>query len=203
MSLKAIALNCTLKPTPAESSCGLMLRHLSTALKKHDVETETVRVADFNVLPGVSHDEGNGDEWPQIKSRIDAAEILVMGTPVWMGSPSSICKRVAERLDAVLSDTDDNNRIPTFAKVAIVGVVGNEDGAHHVSAECYQWLNDVGFTIPASGVAYCVGEAMQGKDFKDLPNVPDKVQGTIDMAASNAAHLARLLKAQPYSGTPS
>lgn len=198
--ITALGLNCTLKPSPGESSTSKMLELLFGAFAKRGVSMETLRVADYDVKPGVSHDEGNGDEWPQIKAKVDAADVLVVGTPVWMGSPSSICKRVAERLDAYLSDTDDQNRMPTFGKVAIVGVVGNEDGAHHVSAEVYQWFNDVGFTIPASAVAYWVGEAMSGTDFKDLDKVPEAVQGTIEMAASNATHLAQLLKANEYAG---
>lgn len=200
MALSALMLNCTLKPSPAPSSCQKMLDLIGNELDKNGVETQSVRVADLNVKPGVSHDEGDGDDWPRVKAMVDAADILVMGTPIWMGSPSSICKRVCERLDAYLSDTDDKNRMATFGKVAIVGVVGNEDGAHHVSAECYQWLNDVGFTIPAGGVAYWVGEAMQATDFMDLPSVPEKVQGTVKMAASNATHLAGALKTSQYKG---
>jgi hypothetical protein len=80
-------------------------------------------------------------------------------------------------------------------------VVGNEDGAHHVSATLYQALADTGWTIPASAVAYWVGEAMGKTYFNQLPAIPDNVAGTAAMAASNAAHLAALLKERPYPGT--
>ena len=83
-------------------------------------------------------------------------------------------------------------------KVAIVSVVGNEDGAHKISADLYQCLNDVGFTIPAGGVTYWNGEAMQGKDYKDLDETPKATAGTTKTLAANAAHLARLLKAEQY-----
>jgi multimeric flavodoxin WrbA len=201
--LKAIALNCTLKRSPSESSTDVMLNQIAEQLQKHNVSTETIRIADYDVHPGVTHDEGNGDQWPQIKERILAADILVFGQPIWMGAPSSISKRVAERLDALLSDADDNGRYPTFGKVAFVAIVGNEDGAHHSSAELFQWLNDVGYTIPATAAVYWVGEAMGSTDFKDLPKTPDKVASVQAMAVSNAVHLSRLLKAKEYPGVPS
>ncbi len=202
MSLSALALNCTLKSSPAESSCELMLTQLAERLRTHDVTTDQVRIADHDVLPGVSIDEGDGDEWPSIRDRLLASDILILGTPIWLGSPSSLCKRVCERLDAELGELDDAQRTPMFGKVAVVAVVGNEDGAHHVSAECYQWLADVGFTIPASGTTYWVGEAMGRVDYKDLDDTPEKVAGQLDMVASNAAHLAGLLSASRYPGTP-
>ena len=198
--LRALAVNCTLKPSPAPSSTDLMLDQVAAELQTHDVVTEKIRVSDYDVKPGVSADEGSGDQWPDIRRHIDAADIVVFGCPVWMGAPSSVAKRVAERLDSLLSEADDRGRFPTFGKVAVVAVVGNEDGAHHVSAELFQWLNDVGFTIPATGAVYWVGEAMGSTDYNDLPKRPEKVASTQHMVAANATHLARLLKAEPYQG---
>jgi multimeric flavodoxin WrbA len=201
MALTALALNCTLKPSPAESSTDLLLSQVGDALAEHDVTMETLRVVDFEVKPGVTSDEGDGDQWPIIRQRILAADILVVGGPVWMGAPSSIVKRVAERLDAFLSETDDQGRMPSYGKVAMVAVVGNEDGAHHVSAELYQWLADVGFTIPANAVTYWVGEAMGSVDYNDLDETPETTANATDMAVRNTVHLARLLSGSPYPGT--
>jgi hypothetical protein len=78
--------------------------------------------------------------------------------------------------------------------------VGNEDGAHHVSAELYQALVDIGFSIPAGGPSYWVGEAMGDVDFADLAEVPEMTATTNRMLARNAEHMARLLKASPYPG---
>jgi predicted CoA-binding protein len=103
-------------------------------------------------------------------------------------------------MDAFLSETDDQGRMPSYGKVAAVAVVGNEDGAHHVSAEIYQALNDVGFTVPANAVAYWVGEAMGSTNFIDLAEVPDEVTTMVEMLARNTAHLAALLKAKSYPG---
>jgi multimeric flavodoxin WrbA len=127
-----------------------------------------------------------------------AADILVLVTPIWMGQPASVCKVVLERLDAELSETDGEGRPLVFGKVAAVGVVGNEDGAHHVSAEVFQALGDVGFTVPAQAATYWVGEAMQATDYNDLDSTPEKTAGTTEMLARNATHLAGLLNASPY-----
>ena len=198
MSLTAVVLNCTLSPSPATSSTDKLAQELLDAFADHDVNGEVIRVVDHDVRPGVELDMGDGDEWPDLRDRIMAAEILVLATPTWMGQPSSVAQRVFERLDAELSETDDEGRPQTFGKVAGVVVVGNEDGAHHVSAVAYQCLNDVGFTIPAQGVTYWNGEAMHTTDYKDLPETPEKVASTTQTLARHAAHLAKVLRDQPY-----
>lgn len=194
----ALALVCTLKPSPAPSSSEVLARQLLDALAGHGVTGELVRVVDHDVRPGVELDMGGGDAWPAIRERVIAADILVLATPTWMGHPSSVAARVLERLDAELAETDDDGRPLVEGKVAIAGVVGNEDGAHLVSAEVFQALDDVGFSIPSQGVAYWNGEAMGSTDYLDLPNTPDAVAATISTAARNAAHLAGLLAERPY-----
>jgi multimeric flavodoxin WrbA len=198
MSLTAFGLNCTLKAGNASSSTQKMLDQVLQALVKHDVRTDSARIADHDVKAGVRTDEGGGDAWPALRARVLAADILVLATPIWMGHPSSLAQRVLERMDAFLDEIDDDGYYPTFGKVAVAAVVGNEDGAHHVCAQLYQGLTDVGFTIPGGSPPYWVGEAMGSTDYKDLPETPDKVASTIDTIARNAAHLAALLKATPY-----
>jgi len=197
-ALKALALNCTIKPSPAPSSCQLLIDHLLAHLADHDVEGETIRVVDRDVRPGVTSDEGDGDAWPAIREQILAADILIFGTPIWVGHPSSVAQRVIERMDAFLGETDDLGRMVSFDRVACVAVVGNEDGAHHVFADVGQALSDVGFTLPASGSTYWVGEAMQKTDLNDLPQIPEKTAESTATLARNAAHLARLLAGDGY-----
>jgi multimeric flavodoxin WrbA len=197
-TLRALVLSCSLKKSPAESSSEFLGREVLAALADHDVEGEVVRVADHDVRFGVSVDEGDGDEWPVLREKVMAADILIIATPIWMGQPASVCKVVLERLDAELSEKDDEGRPSVDGKVAVVGVVGNEDGAHHVSAEVFQALNDVGFTIPAAGATYWVGEAMGSVDYQDAGPKPDTTGLTTKTAAANAAHLARLLRDQQY-----
>ena len=196
--LTALALICSLTPSPAPSSSELMARHVLDELATHGVSGTSLRVVDHNVMPGVQVDMGDGDAWPGIRDRILAADILVLATPIWMGHPSSITQRVMERLDADLAETDNEGRPIMYGKVAVVAVVGNEDGAHKTVADTQQGLNDVGFTLPAQGATYWVGEAMQTVDYKDLKAVPEKVAATTAGAARNAAHLARFLRTSQY-----
>lgn len=198
MPLTAVALNCTLSPSPAESSTELLAQQVLDALAEHHVTGSMVRVVDHDVRPGVELDMGEGDAWPGIREQVIASDILVLATPTWLGQHSSVCQRVLERLDAELSEKDEQGRPQTYGKVAVAVVVGNEDGAHHISAVCFQALNDVGFTIPAGGVTYWNGEAMHGTDYKDLPETPDTVTSTTRTLAANAAHLAALLAEHRY-----
>jgi multimeric flavodoxin WrbA len=196
--LRALVLVCTLKPSPADSSSSLLGTQVLRELEKHDVTGEVVRVVDHRIKFGVTTDEGDGDEWPMIRNKMLAADIVVVATPIWLGQPASVTKMVLERLDAELSETDDEGRMLTFGKVAAVAVVGNEDGAHHVTAECLQALNDVGFSVAANASTYWVGEAMQATDYQDVFPAPQTTAKTTATLAANTAHLARLLKDSGY-----
>lgn len=195
-TLNSFALNCSLKPSNAKekSSTDRILQELIDDLSSHGVEND--------IKPGVLSDEGEGDDWPELRGRILAADIFLLGLPIWLGQPSSIAKRVLERMDAFLSETDERGRMPAAGKVALVAIVGNEDGAHHCHAACFQALNDVGFTIATNAGVYWVGEAMGKINYVDLEKSPDPVKQTRAMAAANAAHLAGLLKQKAYEGVP-
>lgn len=202
MSLRALAFNCTLKGArnKEKSSTEVLLRQLVEALAGHDVKSEIVRAVDHDIKPGVEYNEGRGDEWPKLLKRVLAADIVIIGTPIWLGQSGSVAKRVLERMDAFIHDLDDKQRMKTFGKVALVAVVGNEDGAHHVSAELFQALNDCGYTIPATGMTYWVGEALGDKEYKQLWRTPKAVKQATAVAAANAVHLAHLLREKPYPG---
>jgi multimeric flavodoxin WrbA len=201
--LTALALICSLKASPAPSSSQLIAEHLQAELAKHGVTNETVRCVDHDILPGVEKDMGDGDQWPAIREKVLAADILVFSTPTWMGHMSSVAQRVLERLDAEISETDDEGRPILLGKVAVVAVVGNEDGAHHIIAEAFQGLNDVGFSIPAQGCTYWSGPAMGSTDYNDLDEVPEKTASATATAARNLVHLARALKISQYVPYPS
>ncbi|WP_017236331.1 flavodoxin family protein [Streptomyces sp. SS] len=196
--LRAVALVCTLSPSPKRSSSQLLAEQTMAALAEHGVTGKVIRIADHDVEPGVAVDMGGGDEWPGIRDTILGCDILLLSTPIWLGHPSSLAQRVLERLDAELGESDDEGRMLTYGKAAAVCVVGNEDGAHHVSAELFQGLNDVGFSLAPNAVTYWVGEAMQGTDYQDLDKTPEKTAATTKTLAANTAHLARRLKAAPY-----
>ncbi|AFK55717.1 flavodoxin family protein [Tistrella mobilis] len=197
-TIRAFGINCTLKGGDAESSTDLLLSQFLARLGRDGVETASIRAVDHDIKPGITADEGPGDAWPAIRRQVLDAQILVIGTPIWLGQPSSVCKRVLERLNAFLTETDEAGRLRSYGRAVALVVVGNEDGAHHVAAEVYQGLADVGFTIPPNAVVYWVGEAMGKTDYKDLPAMPDKIGTTIDLAARNVLHLARLLAENQY-----
>ena len=196
--LRALALVCSLKPSPAPSSSDLMARQVLEQLGKHGVTGSVVRVVDHDVKPGVEVDMGDGDAWPAIREQMMAADILLVATPTWVGHMSSVAQRVLERLDGELSETDDSGRPKLSGKVAVTAVVGNEDGAHKITADLMQGLNDIGFTIPAQGGTYWNDEAMGSRDYLDLDETPEAVASTTATLAENAAVLARALRATPY-----
>ena len=197
-TLSAFALVCTLTPSPEPSSSDLLADQFLEALAGHGVAVDKVRVVDHDVKPGVKTDMGDGDAWPAIREKVLAADILLVSTPTWAGHMSSVASRVVERLDAELSETDADGRPILYDKVALVAVVGNEDGAHKISADLFQALNDYGYTIPAQGVSYWNGEAMHTTDYIELGSTPDETASATSAAVANAVHLARLLKSGSY-----
>jgi len=196
--MRATALNCTLKPSPASSSTDELLDLVAKELSSFDIELDRHRVVDHSVSFGVTSDEGGDDGWPTLRAAVLASDIFVLATPIWMGHPSSVAQQVLERLDAFLGEQDDQGRIISSGRVAVVAVVGNEDGAHLVGSQLFQGLNDVGFTIPAQGMTYWVGEAMHTVDFKDLEHIPRVVSQATKTMVANAVHLAELLAMEGY-----
>ena len=201
--LSALFLNCTLKPSPAESNTEALARVVMGALEADGVSCELVRLVDLDVRPGVSSDEGGGDEWPQVRERVLASDIVVFATPTWLGQQSSVSKRALERLDALISETDDEGRPVAYNRVAGVVVTGNEDGAHHVISEIAGALIDVGFTIPGQAWTYWNRGPGPGKSYLEDEAGRDWSHETGRAAASNLAAAARALRAQPIPPPPS
>jgi multimeric flavodoxin WrbA len=200
--LNVIAFNCSLKSRHGreKSSTESLLKQFMDELEEHGAKCEIIRAVDFEIKAGVASDEGANDAWPQLRQRVIDADIVIIATPIWLGQPSSVAKRVLERMDAFLDETDKKGRMPSYGKIGVVLVVGNEDGAHHTGAEVFQAMIEVGFTIPPGGMTYWVGEAMGSKEYKELLRTPKAVADWNPMLASNAADLARLLKRKNYSG---
>jgi multimeric flavodoxin WrbA len=197
-ALAVLGLICSLKPSPAPSSSELIAEHVFGELRKQEVRCEGLRCVDFAIAPGVQADMGHGDEWPRIREKVLAADILSLSTLVWLGHPCNIAQRVLERLDAELSNKDDAGTPVLAGKVAVVSVVGDEDGAHKVIADLFQSLNDIGYSVQAQGSTYWNGAAMESTDYNDLDEVPEAVTSATAAAARNAAHLARALRSASY-----
>jgi multimeric flavodoxin WrbA len=169
------------------------------ALRDEGVETDEIRLVDHRIDPGVvSEAVAEGDEWPAIRERILAAEILVVATPTWLGQPSSVSKRALERMDAFLSETRQDGETPVaYNRVAGVVVVGNEDGAHHCIAEITGALIDIGYTIPAQAWTYWNKGPGPGEETWLSTDEREWSTTTGQTAARNLVATARALSAHP------
>ena len=163
--MRALILNCTLKASPEQSNTQALLNVVAEAMRQDEIDVDVVRVVDHTVRPGVSNDEGDGDAWPTILALLRNAEILVIATPTWLGQPSSIAKRVLERMDALISETDDQGRPFAYNRVGGIVVTGNEDGAHASAETTVFNMTHLGFTMPPNCDTYWVGDAGPGPSF--------------------------------------
>jgi multimeric flavodoxin WrbA len=198
--MRAVVLNCTLKKSPEPSNSGRLADVVTTSLKEHGVTSEMFRVVDYQVLPGIQTDMGEGDEWPRLHDELLNAEILIIATPTWLGRPSSVAQRVLERMDAMLSETDDQDRPVAYNRVAGVVVTGNEDGAHHVISEVGGALGDIGYTIPGQAWTYWNMGPGPGPDYSDTNHGHDWSHKTAATMAANLYAVARALNSQPIPG---
>jgi multimeric flavodoxin WrbA len=194
--LKALGVNCTLKKSPDTSHTEALMNRVLEILGEHCVETEILRPVDFNVKFGVTSDEGDGDEWPQILDKIKAADILLIGMSIWFGVRSSVCQMVIERLDGTYNSTNAVGQYPMYNKVGGVVVTGNEDGGKHCAAQMLYALSHIGFTIPPQVDAYWNGEAGPGPSYLDDDRGSRNHWMTRNavFAAWNMLHTARRLK---------
>ena len=197
MPLSALILNCTLKPSPEVSNTEALARVVADALSAGGASVRIERVLDHDVRPGVSSDEGDGDEWPALHEAILAAEILVIATPTWLGKPSSVAQRVLERMDAMISETDDEGRPVAYNRVAGVVVTGNEDGAHHVISEVAGGLIDVGYTVPGQAWTYWNMGPGPGPSYLETDHRHDWSEGTGRTAAANLLAVVTALAQRP------
>jgi multimeric flavodoxin WrbA len=196
--MKALVLNCTLKPSPATSSTEALAKVVIAKLEKGGAEVEMIRLVDLNLRPGVKTDEGAGDDWPAVHARILAADILVMATPTWLGQMSSVCLRALERMDALFAEFDEAGRPVAFGKVAGVVVTGNEDGAHNIVATVCQGLIDMGFTIPGQSWTYWHLGPGPGPDYVETDQGHAYSNQVGRNAARNLIALAKVLKPATY-----
>lgn len=194
--------NCTLKASPERSNTRALAAVVGDALRQEGVEVEEVRAVDHHLPPGVESDLGEGDEWPGIRTRIVDAEILVFASPTWLGRPSSVAQRVLERMDAMLSEQDDEGRPVAYNHVAGVVVTGNEDGAHHVISEISGALIDIGFTVPGQTWTYWNRGPGPGDDYLDNDEGHEWSHSTGRAAASNLLAAARALAEHPIPPPP-
>jgi multimeric flavodoxin WrbA len=195
--MKALVINCTLKPSPETSNTEALAAVVIDKLRSEGVEVTEIRAVDKDIKPGVETDMGEGDEWPPIHAALLESDILVIATPTWMARPASVTQRVLERMDAMIAETDDSERPVAYDKVAGVVVTGNEDGAHHVISEVMGALIDVGFTIPAQAWTYWNRGSGPGKSYLEDDSGHEWSKTTGETAAQNLVAAARALAVEP------
>ncbi|MAN58231.1 MAG: 8-demethyl-8-aminoriboflavin-5'-phosphate (AFP) synthase RosB [Flavobacteriaceae bacterium] len=200
MELKALFLNCTLKYSPETSNTDAFIEKAASIFQELDVSTEVIRVADYKVKFGTSSNEGDTDSWPKILNKIKEVDLFILATPIWRGDRSSVAKMVAERLDGIMEEgNDDNGQFPTYNKVGGCLVDGNEDGAKKAISSILFDFIEHGFTVPVNAFSYYVGKAGPGPSYIEANG--DKHKFTNNMLlqmAHNMVHVAKVLKAQPY-----
>jgi len=193
--MRATILNCTLKASPETSNTEALARVVAEALEGDGVEVDLVRVLDHDVKPGVTSDEGGGDQWPALHDKLLASEILVLATPTWLGHISSVAQRVLERMDAMLSETADDDRPVAYGRVAGFVVTGNEDGAHHCISQLAQGVIDIGFTVPGQAWTYWNKGPGPGPSYLESDDEGKEWSATTGRtAAANLVAVARALQ---------
>lgn len=197
--LSAVFLNCTLKKSPAVSHTEALIHKVAALMEPLGVRTEVIRVVDHDIPFGISSDEGPGDEWPSILVKLLAADIIVIGTPIWFGVRSSVAQLVIERLDGTYDEGDpETGQFPLYGKVGATIVTGNEDGAHDAAATTLFNLSHLGCVIPPNSDCYWVGDAGPGPSYLDAGG--DRhlyTNKTARYLANNVVYMARLLRDHP------
>ena len=201
--MHALLLNATLKRSPEDSSTGALADFMGQALERRGATVEHVRLVDHAIEPGVvSEAVTPQDQWPRIRERILAADIVVFCTPTWLGQMSSVMKLALERMDAMLSETDDAGVPVAYNKVAGVVVTGNEDGAHAIIASVAQAVIDIGFTVPGQAWTYWNKGPGPGEEVYLITDEREWTHATGDAAAHNLVAVARALAATPIAKPP-
>ena len=195
--MKAVILIASLKSTAEKSHTEALSEKVQTIYMNENIESEIIRLADYNIAYGIAPDMGDGDEWPTIFEKVKEADILIIGTPLWLGEKSSIATLAIERLYGSSSETNDKGQAIYYNKVGGVVVTGNEDGAKHASASILYGLSHMGFVVPPNVDAYWVGEAGPGPSYIDAGQHNDFTKKHVEMLAYNTIHLARILKENP------
>jgi multimeric flavodoxin WrbA len=206
--LKALFVNCTLKRSPDTSHTDGLMTVSRQIMEKQGVSVEQVRLVDHDVATGIYPDmREHGwetDAWPDIWPKVEAADILVVGTPIWLGEESSVCRVLIERLYAMSGEMNDKGQYVFYGKVGGCVVTGNEDGIKHVSMSVLYALQHIGYTIPPQADCGWIGEAGPGPSYLDEDSGgPENsfTQRNTTFMTWNLLHMAKMLKAA--GGLPS
>ncbi|MEX2468078.1 MAG: flavodoxin family protein [Gemmatimonadota bacterium] len=201
--LKALFINCTLKPSPQLSHTSGLIDNARAIMEKQGVSVDVIRAVDhdiaYGVYPDMTEHGWDEDAWPEIQEKVMAAEILVLCTPIWLGDKSSVCTKVVERLYGYSGVLNDQGQYAYYGRAAGCLVTGNEDGVKHCAMNILYSLQHLGYVIPPQADAGWIGEAGPGPSYLDPDSGGPKNEFTMrntTFMSWNLMHMARLLKDQ-------
>jgi multimeric flavodoxin WrbA len=204
--LKALLVNTSLKKDPSQSHTKSLLNASANILEKAEVEVEHLHLLSHSVPPGIYPDMTEhgweSDDWPMLWDKFLAADILIVGTPIWLGEESSVCRILIERLYAMSAELNDKGQSIYYGKVGGCVITGNEDGVKHTAMTLGFSLNHLGYTIPPQADCGWIGEAGPGfsyGDERDDGSIAgfdnDFTQRNTTIMTWNCIHFAKMLKA--------
>lgn len=198
--LHAVFFNCTLKHPNQPSHTSLLMGTSAKIMQRTGITVEEIRMTApdvaFGVQPDMRDHGWDWDDWPDLWSKVEAADILVIGTPIWLGEQSSVCRLLIERLYAMSAMLNDKGQSTFYGKTGGVVVTGNEDGIKHVAMNVLYSLSHLGYTIPPQADCEWIGEAGPGPSYGDDGAGFDNefTQRNTTIMTWNLMHIARILK---------
>ncbi len=199
--LRAVFLNCTLKKSPEMSHTQGLMEMSKAIMEKNGITVDEIRPVDYQIAYGVYPDMADHgwekDEWPELYQRVKTAEILVIGTPIWLGEKSSVCTKIIERLYGMSGDLNEHGQYANYGRVGGCLITGNEDGAKHCAMNILYSLQHLGYVIPPQADAGWLGEAGPGPSYLDPGSggpENDFTNRNTTFMTWNLMHLARMIK---------
>ncbi|MCQ8186610.1 flavodoxin family protein [Parvularcula maris] len=204
-ALSAVFVNTSLKPKAEDSHTRLLLEVSSAIMQKAGAKTEHLHLLEHHVPPGIYPDMRehgfDRDDWPKLWEKIEAADILVVGTPLWLGEESSVCRVLIERLYGMSGELNEKGQSIFYGKVGGCVITGNEDGIKHAAMTIGYALSHLGYTIPPQADCGWIGEAGPGPSYGDEEEGGGRVgfendftQRNTTIMSWNLLHLAKMLK---------
>jgi len=208
--LKVVYINCTLKKSPEKSHTDSLMQVSKSIMMKEKVSIDEIRLIDHQVATGIYPDMTEYgwevDEWPLLFIRIMEADILIIGTPIWLGEKSSIAQKLIERLYAMSSKTNEKGQYIFYGKVGGCIITGNEDGIKHCAMGILYSLQHVGYSVPPQADCGWIGEVGPGPSYGDIEWKDEKLNTPVGFDSDftnrnttfmtyNLLHLAAMLKA--------
>jgi multimeric flavodoxin WrbA len=173
--ISALFINCSIKKDKAQSHTQLLIDKSAAVMQNQGVKVKQIYALDHDIAFGMIKDgkeEGLKDEWPKIQSQIMSADILVIGSPIWLGVKSSVATMVIERMYAYSGDYNAKGQYLYYGKTGGCVITGNEDGIKHCAMDILYAMQHIGYTVPPQADSGWIGEAGPG------PSYGDKVEGS-------------------------